>query len=253
MKNSIPLEKKRSQWLDTMDPSRGFEGFLDYLPGVSFFAKDIDGVLMRGNASFLSRFGMVKEQELIGKTDYDLFPKNMADQYRRDDHEVMDSATPKLNIIETFFNRQGLPDWYRAHKLPIFSRKGDVIGVMGMIKSHKAKSGYGGDKTYERLAPAIEHIRANFRKHITMQELADISHISLRQFGRSFKNFYGLTPQQFLIKTRLQAACEALRDKKKDIANLAVELGFYDQSSFTLHFRKHMGITPRRFREHEGV
>ena len=123
---------------------------------------------------------------------------------------------------------------------------------MGMIKSHKAKSGYSGDKTYERLAPAIEHIRENFRKRITMQNLADVSHVSLRQFGRSFKDFYGLTPQQFLIKTRIQAACETLRDKKTDIANLAIDLGFYDQSSFTLHFHKHMGITPRRFREREG-
>ncbi len=123
MKDASSLENKRHQWLDRMDPAQGFERFLDYLPGVSIFAKDIDGILMRGNASFLSRFGMNEEHELIGKTDYDLFPKTMADQYRRDDHEVMENAAPKLNIIETFFNRQGLPDWYRAHKLPIFSRE----------------------------------------------------------------------------------------------------------------------------------
>ena len=247
------LLEKRSEWLDSMNPSQGFERFFDYLSGVSIFSKDREGILMHGNASFLARFGMKKEQELIGKTDYDLFPKALADQYRRDDHDVMNTATPKLNIIETFINRQGLPDWYRAHKLPIFSRDGKVIGVMGMIKSHKAKSGFSGGETYERLSPAIEHIRENFRANVPIQELADVTGLSLRQFGRSFKEFYGLTPQSFIIKTRVQAACEKLRDKKIEIANLAVELGFYDQSSFTQHFRKHVGVTPRKYREQEGL
>ena len=252
MKNSQQLKKERTLWLEDTDPSRGFERFFDYLPGVSIFAKNVDGVLMRGNASFLARFGFQDESELIGKTDYDLFPATMADNYRKDDHEVMDSAQPKLNIIETFFNRQGLPDWYLAHKLPVLSRTNEVIGVMGMIKSHKAKSGHEGGHAYERLAPAIEYIQKNFRNRINIQELANLTNLSLRQFGRSFKDYYGTTPQKFLIKTRIQAACEALRYKDVDLASLAVELGFYDQSSFTLHFRRNMGITPRRFREREG-
>jgi len=245
--------KRKQQWMAHADPHRGFERFFDYLPGVSIFAKDREGFLMRGNACFLSRFGMKNENELLGKTDYDLFPATMADNFRKDDFEVMDSRQAKPNIIETFFNQQGLPDWYIANKLPVFSKTDQVIGVMGMIKSHKSKLGHDGLPAYEHLAPAIDYLRRNYKKPIAIGDLAAIANLSLRQFGRKFKDYYGITPQQFLIKTRVQAACEALRKGDLNLSELALELGFYDQSSFTLQFRKHMGTTPRRFGERKKL
>ena len=244
--------KKQQQWIESADPQIGFERFFDYLPGVSIFAKDREGFLMRGNGCFLSRFGMKNESELLGKTDYDLFPVTMADNYRKDDFEVMESGQAKPNIIETFFNQQGLPDWYIAHKLPVFSKTKKVIGVMGMIKSHKSKLGNDGLPAYEHLAPAIDYLRKNFKDPIAIGDLSATANLSPRQFGRKFKDSYGITPPQFLIKTRVQAACEALRNGALNLSELALELGFYDQSSFTLHFRKHMGITPRRFGEREN-
>lgn len=252
MSNDVNHLKNKQQWLADSNPHRGFERFFDYLPGVSIFAKDRQGYLMRGNECYLSRFGIKDENELMGKTDYDLFPVTMADNYRKDDLEVMKSGLAKPNIIETFFNQQGLPDWYITHKLPVFSKTNQIIGVMGMIKSHKAKFGHDGIPAYENLAPAIDHLRKNFKDPITIGELAALTNLSLRQFGRKFKDYYGTTPQQFLIKTRVQAACEALRQGELNLSELALELGFYDQSSFTLQFRKHMGITPRRFRERES-
>lgn len=244
---SIQLE--RDHWLKQVDPIRGFEQLFDHLPGISIFSKDKDSRIMRANNLLLLRFGFKEESEILGKTDYDLFPVTMADKFRKDDLEVIESAKPKLNIIETFFNRQGLPDWYITNKIPVLSTDNKVIGVMGMIKSHKAKSLIDGGVTYSRLAKAIEHIQNHYKSAIKIEDLAKQSNLSLRQFGRLFKEYYGVTPQIFLIKTRVQAACEVLRNEDTDIANLAIDLGFYDQSSFTQHFRKHMGTTPRKFRE----
>ena len=249
MNSNNDIQKRRKSWLYENDPYRGFEQFFDYLPGVSIFAKDRDCVFMRGNKSFLQRFDLKEESELIGKTDHDFVPSVMVEHFRNHDLEVMAEAQPKLNIIETFFNRQGLPDWFLTHKLPIFSKDNKVIGIMGITKSHKVKEGFDGGHSYERLAPAIEYLRAHFRERIDIEELAGLTSLSLRQFDRVFKEYYGLTPQKFLIKTRVQAACEALRREDVDLANLAIDLGFYDQSSFTLHFRRNMGITPGKFRK----
>lgn len=249
MSDEVDIKKRKKAWLNSADPNRGFELFFDYIPGISIFAKDRKCTLMRGNKSFLERFNLKTENDLVGKTDYDFFPKAMADHFRRDDQEVMDSAVPKMNILETFFNRQGLPDWYLTHKMPIFSHDDEVIGIMGITKNHELKIGLEDSQQLERLAPAIEHIRNNFRKHIDMEQLAKLSSLSLRQFDRVFKLKYGVTPLKFMIKTRVQAACEELRKGDIDLATLAVDLGFYDQSSFTLHFRRNMGITPGRFRK----
>ena len=69
------------------------------------------------------------------------------------------------------------------------------------------------------------------------------------QFDRKFQQAFHTTPQQFIIKMRVQAACDALRKKESVISEVALDLGFYDQSSFTQHFRKHMGVTPLKYQK----
>ena len=71
------------------------------------------------------------------------------------------------------------------------------------------------------------------------------------QFERVFKRHFNTTPQQYVIKRRIYDACERLRGKDQ-LADIAVDLGFYDQSSFTRQFRKHMGITPLQYRKRYG-
>ncbi|BDS06606.1 transcriptional regulator [Oceaniferula spumae] len=243
MKKTLQDQK---QWLDSIASEASFEQLFDHIPGISFFAKNAQGVLMRGNKNYLARFNLSSEADLIGLSDYDLMPSTLADHFKKDDEEVINNGQPKLHIIELFFNRQGLPDWYITNKLPLFSNKGKVIGLMGIIRSHAGTHDH--NQSYARIAPAMEYLRLHFRDKITISDLAKTAGLSLRQFGRCFAETYGISPQRFLIKTRVQAACELLRDSNEDLATIALSLGFYDQSSFTLQFRKHMGLTPRRYR-----
>lgn len=241
------VSQEHKKWLENLDTTEGVLPIMEHLPGVSFFIKNSEGCLMKGNKNFLVRFGFKNEEELIGKRDADLFPQNLVENFRKDDQEVLTSGEPKLNIIELFFNRQGLPDWYITNKLPLKNRKGEVVGLMGITWSHGGKMERA--DTFSRIAPAIEHIRTHFREKISVEELASMTGLSTRQFGRLFHDAFGTTAQQFIMKTRVQAACEALRKDERDLASLAVNLGFYDQSSFTLHFRKHMGATPLQYRK----
>ena len=100
----------------------------DDLPGVSFFVKDKEHRLVMVNAGFLPRLGLSQE-ELFGKSDFDLFPARLAEHFRRDDREIFHSQKPKLNILELVFNSQGLPDWYLTNKYPLFNDRNDVIGL----------------------------------------------------------------------------------------------------------------------------
>jgi AraC-like DNA-binding protein len=238
--------KDQQQWLEDIAAGASFEQLFDHIPGISFFAKNAQGVLMRGNQNYLARFNLPSEADLIGLTDYDIMPAVLADHFKKDDEEVMRTKEPKLHIIELFFNRQGLPDWYITNKLPVFSRKAKVIGVMGIIRSHAGTHDH--NQSYSRIAPAVEYLREHFRDKISIENLAKVAGLSSRQFGRCFAEAYGISPQTFLIKMRVQAACELLRNSNDELADIAMSLGFYDQSSFTLQFRKHMGQTPRRYR-----
>ena len=82
-----------------------------------------------------------------------------------------------------------------------------------------------------------------------MAELAQHVGLSVRHFDRKFKQALSVSPKSFQIKTRIQSACESLRQSTLSVGELSLQLGFSDQSSFTLHFRREMGMTPLKYRK----
>jgi AraC-like DNA-binding protein len=202
---------------------------------------------MCASRSFLERFGFRDELEIIGREDFELFPPRLAENFRRDDTEVITTGEPKLNIVELFFNEQGVPDWFITHKLPVRDQRGRVIGLMGTAHSYAGRPhGSPAPQTIER---ALEIIRDNFRRGLTVKELANLVHATPRQLHRKFVDAFRISPQAFMIKLRVQAACEALQQENAQISRVAEELGFCDQSAFTQLFQKHVGLTPLKYQQ----
>ncbi|MBL9131211.1 MAG: AraC family transcriptional regulator [Verrucomicrobiaceae bacterium] len=222
-----------------------FYQMFDHLPDLAFFAKDRDFRLMCASRRFIERFGFHNENEIVGKNDFDLFPDRLAENFRRDDEEVFSSGKPKLNIVELFFTDQGIPDWFVTNKLPLFDDKGRVIGLMGSVQSFEGKKQV--LQPYLQIDRALAYIREHFRAGVSITELAEIVHLSPRQLHRKFVETFGTSPQAFIMKLRIQAACEALQKEGAQIADVACDLGFCDQSAFTQHFHRHMGMTPLRY------
>jgi AraC-like DNA-binding protein len=235
----------RETFLASIGPQSSFYLLFDHLPGVSFFAKNQNFELMCANRLFLQRFQFAAESEIVGKTDFELFPPALALNFRRDDEAVMNSGQAKLNIVELFFNQQGIPDWYITNKLPILDRNSKVIGVMGTVQGYQRRKQF--MLPYLQIDQAVEYIRKHFREKISIKELAKMVNLSVRQFDRKFKESFGSSPQAFILKMRVHAACDALRRPGVQISDVAFDLGFYDQSSFTRHFRRQMGITPLKY------
>ncbi|MFT6862281.1 MAG: PAS domain S-box-containing protein [Akkermansiaceae bacterium] len=233
-------------FLDGIGGNEAFKLF-DHLPGYSFFAKDFEGTIMSANRPFYERFGFRSKEEIVGKSDFDLFPAGLADKFRRDDLAVMDKGEAMLGIVELFLNRQGIPDWHLTNKLPVADRDGRMIGVMGTVRNYATQAKM--IQPFVQIEAAVDFIRDHFRGPISVRDLAIRVGLSPRQFDRKFKEAFEISPQQFIIKTRILAGCEALADLDRPIADVAFELGFCDQSSFTMHFRKQMGITPLQYRK----
>ncbi len=238
---------KKSEFLNQVSRRSHFEVVFDHLPGVSFFAKNRSFELVVANRAFWERLDCDSEADLVGKTDFELFPRRLAEKFRKDDEEVIHTGEPKLKIIELFFNRQGLPDWYFTNKFPVFGRDEKVIGVMGTVQSYTGRKS--ALTPHLELDRAVSFLRRHFREPIIMADLARLVGMSVRQFNRRFRETFGTNPTNFLIKTRIQAACEELRRSESTINDIALDYGFYDQSSFTQHFRKHVGMTPLQYRK----
>lgn len=228
-----------------VDVSTPFYRLFDHLPDVAFFAKDFRCRIVGASRVFYERFGFQSETEILGKEDFELFPSSLAETFRRDDEAVLSSGEARLNLVELFFNRQGVPDWYVTNKLPLRDRGGRVVGVMGTTHSYEARKAL--LRPFVHLEKAVEYIRANFRERISVEKLAAQVHLSPRQMHRKFVEAFGVGPQAFILKLRIQAACEALQDQGSQISDVAVSLGFCDQSAFTQAFHRHIGLTPRQY------
>ncbi|WP_261835972.1 helix-turn-helix transcriptional regulator [Vibrio ishigakensis] len=96
-----------------------------------------------------------------------------------------------------------------------------------------------------QMARIDSYIEQNIGNNISVDDLADLLRCSKFYFLREFKKLTGATPYQYLMGKRLEQAKALL--SSENIAVVAHELGFNDQSHFTRAFKNHFGLTPGQF------
>ncbi|MEM6884036.1 MAG: AraC family transcriptional regulator, partial [Verrucomicrobiota bacterium] len=99
----------------------------------------------------------------------------------------------------------------------------------------------------------VEYIQNNYRAKVTLSQMAKAAGISVSSVERLFRRNFGLTPHQYLQKTRLNAACRYLRMDQIELVQIAKECGFNDQTSMTRSFRQELKITPLKYRQRFSV
>ena len=226
--------------------SQQFRGLFEHLPGVYFFVKDSESRLMAASSSILDRFGLTDESQIIGSTDHDYFPVHVADSFVRDDRLVLTTGVPIINRVEIWYNAQRLLDWFVTNKLPLRDSGGNIIGVMGTLRSYE-----GSKKSmlpYSQISDVVDFIREHHRGKITVAQVAQQANVSTRQLHRRFMDVFGMSALEFLTRTRIQAASDELLQTTRTISEIALEFGFCDQSAFTRQFKNQVGQTPLKFR-----
>ncbi|MDJ0595617.1 MAG: AraC family transcriptional regulator [Pleurocapsa sp. MO_226.B13] len=106
---------------------------------------------------------------------------------------------------------------------------------------------YTGGLSSLKLRRAIDYIQAHLAEDLSLDAIATEIGMSRFYFCRLFKQSTGITPYQYLIKCRIDRAKVLLRQGKLGITDIAVEVGFSNQSHFTKHFKRLVGVTPKKF------
>ncbi len=106
----------------------------------SVFWKDKAGIYLGCNTVFSALTGFSNPSQLIGKNDFDLFrPKVLAQHYRDDDLEVLQSGTGKYHIIEPFYLKNNTKLWIDTNKVPLKDESGQIYGVLGIFQDITAR------------------------------------------------------------------------------------------------------------------
>jgi AraC-like DNA-binding protein len=99
-----------------------------------------------------------------------------------------------------------------------------------------------------RITEAVRHIESAAAEPHSLAALAGGSALSRYHFLRTFRRVVGMTPHQYLLRTRLARVAVRLRSSHEPIAELAFDAGFGDLSTFNHRFRRLLGTTPSAFR-----
>lgn len=222
---------------------RSFFGLFDALEDVQFWVKDIRNRYVFANRALLLNYDLQAVAEIVGRTDYEFSPAFCADQFWFDDEQVLKGRIVK-DRIELVGGAGEVPRWYLTNKNPVYGRGGKVIGTTGTTRRMIGKQGGSG------FDGILETIRARCQRPVTNQELAESVGLSVRTFERRFLASFHVTPQQYIRKLRIRIACRQLVFTGSSLAEIALESGFADQSHFSHEFRRHLGRTPREYRDH---
>ena len=99
-----------------------------------------------------------------------------------------------------------------------------------------------------RIADALRRIESEAEEPLTLTDLAREAAMSPFHFLRVFRQVAGMTPHQFVLRTRLHRAAVRLRRSNEPVSTIAFDAGFNDLSTFNRRFRRVMGETPSVFR-----
>lgn len=225
----------------------------DCLEEVQVWIKDRRGRYVWVNRAFLTHYAINEElpfaeiRAIQGKTDYDLCPAYLAEQYHADDALVL-AGQAVVNRIELVPRMDGGAAWSLTNKIPLQASNGAVIGTAGLTR--RLKENDASIPAGTRFGAVLDHLRDHYRETVTNTQLARLSGLSVRAFERRFLEVFQMPPQQYLRRLRLRLASHALVVSRKSIVEVALGCGFADQSHFTREFHRHFGRTPRDFREH---
>lgn len=101
---------------------------IENLPGLVWL-KDSQSRFLTVNTTFAKTCGYEDPKAILGKDDSEIWNKELAEIYKKDDDEVMNAGVPKI-IVEPI-DDQGVRKWFETYKVPVFQADGTIIGTAG--------------------------------------------------------------------------------------------------------------------------
>ncbi|MGI6264612.1 MAG: helix-turn-helix domain-containing protein [Acutalibacteraceae bacterium] len=96
----------------------------------------------------------------------------------------------------------------------------------------------------------LQYIHTNYARPITLEEMAQLLYINKNYFSQIFRDSNGIGPKEYLIKVRVAAAAQKLRESDAEVAEIAHACGFNSLSNFYAAFGRVIGKSPVEYRAH---
>lgn len=222
------------------------EALFDHLPRAPFFVKDLALRYVSANTAMVRLCGLTRREDLIGKSAADFFTPELAAHYEEQDRLVLATGKPIKDRLEMTMRNGAHAEWLLYSRWPVLGANSAVVGVAAT--SRNLESPDRRHPTYQRLADVVQQMQQNFASSLRLPDLAERAQISVSQLERDFFGVFGMSPNRYISKLRVEAALERLQTDEP-IASIAQACGYADQSAFTRRFTESVGMPPSAYRK----
>ncbi len=133
------------------------------------YVKDQESRFLLANRSIAQFMGVPSPSDLLGRSDFDFYPKNVAEYFFQDEQNVIRSGQPRMSQAEQIFDTEGRERWILTTQIPLRKKGGTVLGLVGIGRDITAQ------KLAERETEAARHI-AEAANRAKSEFLANMSH-----------------------------------------------------------------------------
>lgn len=152
-----------------------------------------------------------------------------------DPRELLGANYASISELSQINSEQDLSHWL----------VGMLERIMDSIQRHRRQP------SSALLQSAMKYLAEHYSEPITRDDVARVAGVSPAHFSRLVRAKVGRGFADLLNQLRIDRAIDLLRRTNKDMLQIAIEVGFNDQSYFTKVFRRHTQTTPREFRQQQ--
>ncbi|MCL3862831.1 helix-turn-helix domain-containing protein [Actinotalea sp. K2] len=223
---------------------------MDELTATMFCAKDTSGRYVAVNQAFVERTDERSRRSVVGRRAEEVFDAQLAEHYVAQDEVVLRTGNPVRNELELIRRPGGAPGWYLTSKVPV-SVDGVVVGLVSI--SEDLRTYDPADAAVSSLSRVVALVHERVSETVTVAEMAAAAGCSASTLDRRMRRVFSLSPQQFVLRARIDRATVLLSSTTLPLVEVAHRTGFYDQAVFTRTFGRLTGQTPAQFRRRAGA
>ena len=180
--------------------------------------KNREGVYLTCNHRFEKFFG-AKESEIVGKSDYDFFTKDLAEFFRQKDKEALDANQPTKNIEWVTFADDGHRELLETIKTPMYDSEGKLIGILGIsrdiTKRYEAEEALKeGEKKYKYLFDQNPVPMWIFDEKTL--EFLEVNKAAIHHYGYSLEEFLGMTIKDIRPKEDIEILKKKMSEERDE-------------------------------------
>jgi PAS domain S-box-containing protein len=169
------------------------QALMRYSPDSIYF-KDVDSNFVKVNLAKAIKHGYKKEEDLIGKNDFDLYSKTHALEASNDEQEIIRTGKAVVNKEEKVSWKSGKVTWVSTTKMPLYDNKGKTIGTFGITRdiSDRVKFEHGLQESEERYRTLFENSDDGI--FMIKEKFKDCNRAALKLFGLKKNEILKLSP-----------------------------------------------------------